>query len=293
VSDIGPDADRRRREPVSSIFRSIPSRMSRLLPKTEQQKDRNRTIGAERDYARRIDYLKAKSTEEDELTLRTLLRILVTLTSTLKTLSVFFESRSLSLPFWESDWQPTFPSLPALTELTITYRALNNAEWSQWRILDRPESLPSLKRLNMSGVYVQFYTPFHCYQCISTRAPSLTHLCIPEQMVDSFQAALAENRPALEEDPRGILPSSLEHVFIQLSRRPQATCSDGEERYADDCVSCHSLSAKDERFAVLRMNRDSIKSHSTAKQEWLDRIDGGEGNWDVGNRIVRRSWGRY
>ena len=273
------------RDPVVSILRAIPSKLLTMIPATKQQREWNRIMGAARELARRMDRLKSESCQQDELMFRTLLRILAILGPNVQTLSVFFESRWLSLPFWEGSWQTNFPSLPVLTELTITYRALVHAEWSQWRIQSGPASLPSLRRLDISGIDVPFYTPFHCYRCISRRAPSLTHLFIPVRMVDSVKAALAQNRPNFEEDLRGILPSHLEHVFIQLARPPQFMCCGGERSYADDCAGCRSLSSEDERFAIVKADSDR-KSYSRAKQEWMDRIDGGEGNWHVDNRII-------
>ena len=286
VNDITADADSGGGS-ATSILRAIPPRLLSFIPATKQQREWDKMMGQAREHARKLDCLKVQSCQQDELTLRTLLRILEILAPNLETLSVFFESRWLSLPSWESAWRPTFPSLPALTDLTITYRALVHAEWSQWGVISAPKSLPSLKRLDISGVEVQYYSPFHCHRCMSKRTPSLTHLCIPARMADSMARALAENRPEFEEDLRGILPPNFEHVLIQLSQPPQFTCCGGAELYAEDCASCHSLSKKDERFCVLEPDRSkSNKSQGTVKQEWLDRIDGGEGNWGVHDRVA-------
>lgn len=286
LDDIGPDINDRKRGSVMSILRAIPSRLLKLIPETKQQRNWKKVMEAAQEYARRSSRLDTLSREQDDHMLRMLLRILDILAPGLQTLSVFFDSNSLSLPFWEGNWQPVFPSLPALTELTITYRGEAYAEWSQWRVLSGPASLPSLKRLDISGVEVQFYTPFHCYRCMSRRAPSLTHLCIPARMVGSMEAALMENRPDLEQDARGLLPPHLEHVFIQLPQHPTFICCGLGELHADSSVRCQSLSLTDERFDVLQVDGNGKKSRDAAKREWMDRISGFGGNWRVDDRII-------
>jgi len=105
-------------------------------------------------------------------------------------------------------------------------------------------------------------------------------------MVDGVRAALVQNRPEVEEDLRGILPPHLEQVFVQLPHSPQFMCCGGAEGYGVDCAGCHELASEDERFAVLRPNADGNKSQGIAKQEWFDRISGGEGGWAVEDRII-------
>ena len=235
------------------------------MPQTERQRGWKETMGEAQEPAKRMDRLKAQSNQKDQLTLRTLLRILETLAPNVQSPSVFFESRwLLLLPSLKVGWRQICPSLPSLTALTITYRALVHAEWNQWRVRLGPPLFPSLKRLEISGIGDQYYTPFHCYLCLLRRAPSLTHLCIPEGIVDVVNPALAVIRPDFGVDLRGVLPSHLERVFILLAWPPRFVCCGGAERCADECARCHWLSSKDERFAVPEVHSDGAKSESPA-----------------------------
>lgn len=271
-----PDQEARKKFSLATVTPDF----SKLLLVTQHQQSWSKMMAVAREYARQRDISKEERKNGDETVFRCLIRILIILAPTLETLYVFFESREISLPNFESTWKPSFPDLPVLTELSITYRAHIRAVWMGWYVESGPSSLPSLKRLDISGIQSQSYNPFSDYPSISRPAPTLTHLCIPASMVGYMRGALEDARPEFEHDFRGLLPPNLDHVFIQLNQTPEFNCCGGDDRYDTECDNCRSLATKDERFTIFKPSREK-KTCEIVKNDWLTRILGLEGRWDA------------
>ena len=165
------------------------------------------------------------------------------------------------------------PSTTTSEEDTITSPSLSGY----------PPPLPSLRRLHLANLH---YNPTKCFRHITCVAPSLTHLRIPYQisMSNSLLAGLgvrALSHPTSSSNSYvGMLPSTIEIVFIDLGRHPTCfgRCGWGTRRRYADLQKFKKIMKEEKRIYMLV---ERLNGMEKAEQHWLDRIEGGEGSWMV------------
>lgn len=253
----------------TSLRRNISSKMSNFVPGGRKRETRQRIAEAEADLRRDVANIVA------------IIKVLKIVAPTLRTLTICFSSRSCTLPFLESTSPHAhFPRLPALTELTVSYRAPMDGGFNYYFFCfpKSAGSFPSLKRLDISSQTMDNHFPETLYLHIATMAPSLTHLCLPSCLSLHLQNALWDG---LEDDGRCMLPSTLRRVCILFD--VCHSCTWGSNR--SHCHRCQMLmlARADYRIVLVDDTGDEIigyKSRQKLFSEWQERMNGSEIFWE-------------
>jgi hypothetical protein len=252
------------RRRISSILSDLVTNLAKHLPKSVKPiKDHDRDI------------------------IEALLKILRIIAPTLRTLSISFECRWIYMPLLDSNGT-SFPDLPSLTELSVNYRAPTDALFNHY-ILHFPVSFPSLRRLDISGIKLLSYR-FHLFGCIKRIAPCLTHLHLPARMAlmnvpFGLPAFWLPINHGAEDDNFSV---TLDRVLIQLNG-PHMDRHHNPRHGGVGCTRCRLLAMviADGRFVALEARSDDTwqKSRERLEDEWMDRINDGEGGWDEANAV--------
>jgi hypothetical protein len=188
-------------------------------------------------------------------------------------------------------------TLPKITHLAIHGPSpLVAVGFTQQPIL-RP--CPSLRRLHVATKAGQtdFVKPKRLFQHIPVLTPFLTHL-----RLSGFQdsewigrpylwAALGHTRENWSEVDK--LPETVETVLIQL-QTPSSGTGDPSSRYNRLMRDCHELQDTDGRVCLLQpydltgtfSGRPPHRDYDPVENSnWLDWISGGEGCWDISDRM--------
>jgi hypothetical protein len=131
------------------------------------------------------------------------------------------------------------------------------------------------------------------YGCIAKSAPSLTHLRFSDlharyYFAGDLEAALGSREPVLDQSRNpsriGRLPTSIERVLVQPLPPPsQGRCGPLPIKYMSFLRELRLLNRKNERLVLLKAQEGRLQSQVSEADanDWLDRVDGGEGCWSM------------
>jgi hypothetical protein len=150
-------------------------------------------------------------------------------------------------------------------------------------------TMPRLNYLHLSGNR----NPHGLLQMggLDITCPELTHLRISGlSRATSFVAELAEAITGDEESRQSFnanLPKSVRHVIVQPGPLASVPVKGTSSRLSDDCMMDQLASLAGNsgirgnvRFTLLeRSECDNISA--TMRQQWIQRLAGGEGNWQI------------
>jgi len=197
----------------------------------------------------------------------------------------------------ESSIDPARISLPRLKELTtngiFVFRQLEGDQ-----ITLTLEPCHELRRLHVSQpIFIDYYD-LELFGHIGRLAPSLTHLRLSAPRGShtfplTLQAAL---QPLLEhignQSQTCTLPASLTKVLVQSEPpRRVSKCGTPRIRYYHMLESLRVLQERDGRIVLLKHKREGeagLSQLSDGLSDWRDRVDGGEGCWNLDDRLLEQ-----
>jgi len=191
---------------------------------------------------------------------------------------------------------PARISLPRLKELTTNGIFLSE-QGDQISTLTL-EPCHELRRLHVSqSIYIDDYDS-ELFGRIGTLAPALTHLRLSAVEGGNYffpptlQAAL---QPLLEhignQSQTCALPASLTKVLVQGNPPPRfGRCGSSLIEYDYLLESLWGLQERDGRIVLLkhkeREEQTDLWQLPDGLSDWRDRLDGGEGCWDLDDRLL-------
>jgi hypothetical protein len=155
---------------------------------------------------------------------------------------------------------------------------------------------PCLRRLHI--VHCETYT--NCeFWSIGSFAPSLTHLHISGLQQEPWFVVDLEVALGIREEspmhsgwyrrlPTARLPLSVQKVFVKpAALAPTPSCGTHAAAYEDLLQDLYILNNKEDLLVLLKEQDELMSSQNVDESDWLNRIVGGEGCWDVSERIPK------
>lgn len=158
--------------------------------------------------------------------------------------------------------------LPSLTDLTL-YGPFRSSP------LSGSGSFPSIRRLHLGHFLAQADNVF---SGISSAAPALTHLYIPQRAVNLRHLRIVLGLVTSVSSHPPQLPSTLENLFIEIDPIPPDRTS-SEIRARESLMrNLAEIMQQDRRIFTVE-GRPGWIDIPMAERDWLQRIAGQEGRW--------------
>jgi hypothetical protein len=149
-----------------------------------------------------------------------------------------------------------------------------------------------LRRLHVSQCFIS-----DLFGRIGTIAPSVTHLrfsgvqqeaCFGRDLEVALGIRAEPSQQPWKFKPPARLPSSVQKVLVKPAPPPPSGgwCGTPSASYGSLMMELHCLNEREDRFVLLKAE-DGSSPPGRDDCEWLDRVAGGEGCWNLDDKVPR------